>query len=87
MGEVGEGDDALLTDTQHLVQHQVRAAQHLQCLGHNHHIEAAVLEVGQPLVQVLLNDIDALTYTGGDIVGVDLQSIALYLLALLEGVQ
>ncbi|MNG11706.1 hypothetical protein D3C84_952630 [compost metagenome] len=76
MGEVGEGDDAALADAQHLRQHLVREVQGLQRLGHHHHVEAVAGEVAQALVEVLLDDVDALGDALGDVVRVDLQAIA-----------
>ena len=76
VGEVGEGDDALRGDPQHLVEHGVRATQYLQCLGHDHQIAGIVDEVAQAVVEILFEHADALAQTGGDAVGIDLQPIA-----------
>src|SRR3989338_4092305 len=60
VAEVGEGDDALAADAKHFFQQLVRVLHGLQCLGHNHDVEAVAGEVAEAFVQVLFDDVDAL---------------------------
>src|SRR5690606_42091914 len=74
-------DDAFLAQAQHFTEHDVRVAYRLQGLGHHHRVETAGAEVGQAFdVQVLLDHVDSLTDTFGDLGRVDLQPVALHLL-------
>ena len=74
--EVWERHDALLTDAQHFVQQPGREMHRLQGLGHDHEIEGVGVEVGQPRVQVGLDDVDPGADAGHHVVRIDLQAIS-----------
>ena len=56
--EVGEGNNALIADSKHLIQHQMGMAHSLQCLSHDYRVKALVGKVIETIVEVLFNNID-----------------------------
>ena len=82
--EVGEGNDRLATHAQHFVEDLIRAQYCLQSLGHYHVIEAVILEIAQPFVQILLQHVDAFFEAGRQVVLVDLQTITTDLFVLFQ---
>src|SRR5690606_28356322 len=59
VAEVGEGEDGLAADAQHVFDDAIRIVHRLQRLGHDHGIETLVFEVVQAVVEVLVDDVDA----------------------------
>src|SRR5690606_4242526 len=78
--EIGEGNDALLTDPQHLVQHQMRIMQRLQCLRHQHGIKTFISKISQTAIQVLLNHVQTFIDTQVDLLRINLQAVTFHLL-------
>ena len=87
MGEVGERNDALASNPQHLAQHQPRLGQGLQSLFQHHHVEAAVGKPAQPLAQIGLQDRHATLGGGQHCLGIDLHALTAHLAFALQPLQ
>ncbi len=87
VAEIGEGNHTFATDAHHLIEDAVREVYSLQGVRHDHHIETLVGEIGQALIQILLNNAESPGNAGGNVILVDLQSHASYLAFVLQKLQ
>ena len=87
MREVRETDDADAAHAGGLEQHLLGIAQMLQGLQLQHHVEAAVLEQRQAVLEVELQHVDAAPGAGQQLVVVDFDTVAAAALDLLQIVE
>jgi len=76
MGEIGEADDADPADARRLAQHPLGVLQMLQRVELEHDVEAAVVEEGEALLEVELDDVDAALVAGKHVLVGDLDAVA-----------
>ena len=76
VAEVGERDDRLAADAQHFDDDLLGVAHRLQRLRQDHAVERRVVEAGEPLLQVALQDVDAVAHAGEHAHVVDLDAVA-----------
>jgi hypothetical protein len=87
MAEVGKGNDATFSNTQHVRDELVWAINRLECLGHHDGIEAFIVEASKPLVKVLFDNGNPALNTLLDILLVDFQAKPVNLFLLTEELQ
>jgi hypothetical protein len=85
--KVGKRHHTRATDTHHFAQHVLGLMHGLQRLRQHHGVELLVTEHRQPLIEVLLDDVDASLDAGNHTLIIDLDTHTLCLLVRMQVVQ
>ncbi len=74
--EIGEGDDRLAPDAQHVEDDLLGAAHRLQGLRQDHAVERSGVESREAALEVALDDVDAILHAGEHVGVVDVDAVA-----------
>src|SRR5690606_13714137 len=87
VAEIRKRDDALAAYAQHFFQHAIGMIERLQRQRHPDDIETAGTEIGEALVESLLDDIDAARNAARDVIGIDFDAESIHLLVVAQHFQ
>ena len=87
MGEIGKSDDALPTNSQHLVNNQMGRTQRLQRMSHDNNVKTVAFKISQSLVEILFDHIQPSRYTLSDMIFIDLNTNTAHLFFDMQRVQ